>query len=193
WISYACGTCPACATGADGVCFNQKISGYYTPGTFQQYVLAPSTYVTPIPAALKSEDAAPLLCAGLTSYAALRKSGAQSGQFVVISGAGGGLGHLAIQIGARGMGLRMIGIDHGSKEALVKESGAEAFFDVTKFDDAALAAEVKKVTGGLGAHAYCGVGGGESEGGGGGVGVGGEGAGVDAFEGGEVGEVDGGV
>lgn len=109
--------------------------------------------MTPIPATLKSEDAAPLLCAGLTSYAALRKSGAQSGQFVVVAGAGGGLGHLAIQIGARGMGLRMIGIDHGSKEALVKESGAEAFFDVTKFDDAALAEEIKKVTGGLGAHA----------------------------------------
>ncbi|OBT70012.1 hypothetical protein VE03_00501 [Pseudogymnoascus sp. 23342-1-I1] len=153
WLSYACGTCPACATGAEGVCFNQKISGYYTPGTFQQYVLAPATYVTPIPSALSSSAAAPLLCAGLTSYAALRKSSAQSGQFVVVAGAGGGLGHLAIQIGARGMGLRMIGVDHGSKEALVMESGAEAFFDVTKFDDAGLAEEVKRVTGGLGAHA----------------------------------------
>ncbi|OBT77805.1 hypothetical protein VF21_03194 [Pseudogymnoascus sp. 05NY08] len=153
WISYACGSCAACSEGADGVCFNQKISGYYTPGTFQQYVLAPAAYVTPIPAALKSEAAAPLLCAGLTSYAALRKSGARSGQFVVIAGAGGGLGHLAVQIGAKGMGLRMIGVDHGSKEELVKESGAEAFFDVTKFDDAGLAEEIKKVTGGLGAHA----------------------------------------
>ncbi|KFX98398.1 hypothetical protein O988_04364, partial [Pseudogymnoascus sp. VKM F-3808] len=153
WISYACGTCAACSEGADGVCFNQKISGYYTPGTFQQYVLAPAAYVTPIPDALKSQDAAPLLCAGLTSYAALRKSGARSGQYVVVAGAGGGLGHLAVQIGARGMGLRMIGVDHGSKEALVKESGAEAFFDVTKFDDAGLTEEIKKVTGGLGAHA----------------------------------------
>ena len=51
------------------------------------------------------------------------------------------------------MGLRMIGIDHGSKSALVSESGTEAFFDVTKFDDVALAEEIKKVTGGLGAHA----------------------------------------
>jgi alcohol dehydrogenase, propanol-preferring len=70
-------------------------------------------------------------------------------------GSGGGLGHLALQIGARGMGLRMIGIDHGSKEKLSKECGAEAFFDVTKYSgqdgDKKLAEDVKAATGGLGA------------------------------------------
>lgn len=94
-----------------------------------------------------------MLCAGLTSYAALRKSDAKSGQFVVVSGAGGGLGHLACQIGSRGMAMRMIGIDHGSKEALVKECGAEAFIDITKFDDKTIVEEVKRLTGGLGAKA----------------------------------------
>lgn len=153
WIAYACGACTACLEGRDGVCQVQKVSGYYTPGTFQQYTLAPANYVTPIPDGLESADAAPMLCAGVTTYSALRKSGAQSGQWVVIAGAGGGLGHLATQIGSRGMALRIIGIDHGSKEELVKDCGAEAFFDITKYDDTSLTEEVKKVTGGLGASA----------------------------------------
>ncbi|ESZ98269.1 putative alcohol dehydrogenase [Sclerotinia borealis F-4128] len=170
WIAYACGSCLPCLAGKDGVCFNQKISGYYYPGTFQQYALAPANYVTPIPDALDSKDAAPLLCAGVTTgrpppqvgeahrtfefrYSALRKSDAESGQWVVIAGAGGGLGHLACQIGSRGMAMRIIGIDHGSKEELVKECGAEVFIDLTKFDDKAIAEEVKRVTGGLGASA----------------------------------------
>ena len=116
-------------------------------------MVGPANYVTPIPDGLSSADAAPLLCAGITTYSALRKSGATSGQWVVISGAGGGLGHLATQIGSRGMALRMIGVDHGSKEQLVKDSGAEHFFDITKYNDAQLAEEIKKVTGGLGASA----------------------------------------
>lgn len=62
WIAGICYSCPACLAGHDGVCFNQKISGYYTPGTFQQYVLAPANYVTPIPASLASDAAAPMLC-----------------------------------------------------------------------------------------------------------------------------------
>lgn len=66
----------------------------YTPGTFQQYVLGPASYVTPIPESLSSDMAAPMLCAGVTVYSALRKSGAQSGDWVVLLGAGGGLGHL---------------------------------------------------------------------------------------------------
>lgn len=114
-------------------------------------------YVTPIPENLPSEVAAPMLCAGVTVYAALKRSRAQAGDFVVISGAGGGLGHLATQLGSRGLGLRIIGIDHGSKADLVKESGAEAFVDITQFpkDDngAAIAEHVKSLTDGHGAHA----------------------------------------
>lgn len=62
WISAICGNCPACLSGHDGVCFNQKVSGYYTPGTFQQYVCGPANYVTPIPDSLPSDAAAPMLC-----------------------------------------------------------------------------------------------------------------------------------
>jgi propanol-preferring alcohol dehydrogenase len=86
WISAICGACSACLAGHDGICFNQKVSGYYTPGTFQQYVLAPASYVTPIPEGLDSAAAAPMLCAGVTTYAALRRSGAESGQWVVVLG-----------------------------------------------------------------------------------------------------------
>jgi propanol-preferring alcohol dehydrogenase len=132
---------------------HQKVSGYFTPGTFQQYVLGPASYVTPIPDTLASADAAPMLCAGLTVYSALRKSLAKSGQWVVISGAGGGLGHMACQIASRGMAFRVLGIDHGSKESFVRECGAEEFLDVAKFDDGSLKNEVRRITGGRGASA----------------------------------------
>ncbi|KAF2873170.1 alcohol dehydrogenase 2 [Massariosphaeria phaeospora] len=151
WMASICLSCEACRAGADACCPNGKISGYYTPGTFQQYVLAPANYVTPIPASLDSAAAAPLLCAGLTVYAALRKSNAASGTWVAISGAGGGLGHLAVQFSARAIGHRVIGIDHSSKKDLVLASGAEHFVAIDTTHD--VPAAVKALTGGLGAHA----------------------------------------
>lgn len=131
-----------------------KISGYYTPGTFQQYVLGPAAYVTPIPDGLDSANAAPLLCAGVTVYSALLRSQAKPGNWVVISGAGGGLGHIACQIASRALGMRVIGIDDGSKAAIVKDSGAEHFVDMMQFSgDAEITAHIKSLTDGLGAHA----------------------------------------
>lgn len=172
WIASVCGSCREysslypplitysyipilvpCLEDADGLCFKQKISGYYHPGTFQQYVLGPANYVTPIPDGLSSAEVAPFLCAGVTTYSALRKTKAKSGQWVVISGAGGGLGHLAVQMASRGFAYRVIGIDDASKETLVKESGAEHFVDLTKHTDESIAAEVKRLAGGLGASA----------------------------------------
>lgn len=114
-------------------------------------MLSPANYVTPIPDALSSAAAAPLLCAGVTVYSALRKTNAESGNWVIISGAGGGLGHLAVQFSAKGIGHRVIGIDHSSKKDLVLESGAEHFIPVDGTDD--MAEAVKAVTNGLGAHA----------------------------------------
>ncbi|KAJ5180524.1 hypothetical protein N7492_003734 [Penicillium capsulatum] len=157
WIASACGNCEPCQAGCDGLCFNQQISGYYKPGTFQQYTVGPANYVTPIPDGVPPEQAAPMLCAGVTVYAALKRSNARPGQWVVISGAGGGLGHLAVQLASRGMGLRVIGIDHGSKAELVTESGAEHFVDITQFpkDDngEALKKHVHALADGLGVHA----------------------------------------
>ncbi|KAF9253422.1 hypothetical protein CBS147333_8899 [Penicillium roqueforti] len=156
WVASACGNCMPCLAGADGICANSEISGYTCPGTFQEYALAPAHYVTPIPEGLASEVAAPLLCGGVTVYSALKKSRAQAGDWVVITGAGGGLGHLGVQLGSRGMGFRIIGLDIGAKESFVKECGAEAFIDVTKFlDDGSksIADEIMAITGGLGASA----------------------------------------
>ncbi|KAL1589576.1 hypothetical protein WHR41_01787 [Cladosporium halotolerans] len=150
WLSGICGSCPPCLSGHDGQCFGQKISGYYTPGTFQQYVVGPANYVTPVPEGLDSAAVAPMLCAGVTVYSALRKSGAKSGDWIALLGAGGGLGHLAVQIAARGMGMRVIGIDAGNKKDLVLECGAEVFIDHTQGQ---AEEEVKKATGGLGAQA----------------------------------------
>lgn len=98
-----------------------------------------------------------MLCAGITVYSALKRSRARPGNWVVISGAGGGLGHIATQLSTRGLGHRVIGIDHGSKKDLVLKSGAEHFIDVTEFpsDDngKAIAEKVISLTGGVGAHA----------------------------------------
>lgn len=158
WIASACGNCEPCLVGADANCTSAKISGYYTPGTFQQYALAPAHYVTPIPDSLASDMAAPMLCGGVTVYSALRKSGAKPGDWVVIPGGGGGLGHLALQIGSRGMGFRMIGIDMGEKEQLVKDCGAEKFLNLANYsrDDEGtkkLVEDVKAITGGPGVAA----------------------------------------
>jgi len=150
WLSGICGSCPACLSGHDGQCFNQKISGYYTPGTFQQYAVGPANYVTPIPESLESADAAPMLCAGVTVYSALRKSGAKSGDWIALLGAGGGLGHIAVQIAARGMGMRVIGIDSGSKKDIVLDCGAEHFIN---HEDGKAEEEVLAKTAGLGVQA----------------------------------------
>lgn len=151
WMSAVCNTCTACLSGRDACCSAGKISGYYTPGTFQQYATAPASYVTPIPEGLDSASAAPQLCAGVTVYSALQKADVKAGQFVVIMGAGGGLGHLACALAAKGLGARVIGIDHGSKKAVADENGVEFFIDFTQTKD--VTAEVMKITGGLGAHA----------------------------------------
>ncbi|KAH7061544.1 chaperonin 10-like protein [Macrophomina phaseolina] len=151
WLNGICGSCTPCLAGMDGQCKSQKISGYYTPGTFQQYVLAPANYVTPIPDQLDSAAAAPMLCAGVTTYSALRKANAQSGDFVVLLGAGGGLGHIAVQLGSRGMGYRIIGVDSPSKESLILSSGAEYFLPHTLGAD--LPSRIQELTGGLGAQA----------------------------------------
>lgn len=140
----------ACLEGRDGVCFNGKVSGYYTPGTFQQYVLSPANYVTPIPDGLDSAEAAPMLCAGVTVYSALRKSGVESGQWVALLGAGGGLGHLGVQIASKGMAMRVIGVDADEKKDLVLKSGAEHFVGLSVGDTAKA---VKELTGGIGVQA----------------------------------------
>lgn len=86
-------------------------------------------------------------------YSALKKSRAEAGEWIVVAGAGGGLGHLACQIGARGMGYRVIAIDAGEKEQLARECGAEIFIDGMKFEKGEIAKKIQDLTGGFGAAA----------------------------------------
>jgi propanol-preferring alcohol dehydrogenase len=152
FIASACLTCEACLYGEESRCPKRKLSGFRNDeGTFQQYLASDAQYVTPIPEGVDSAKAAPLLCAGVTVYVALQKAGLKPGQWVALSGAGGGLGSLAIQY-AKTMGLHVLALDHGSKGDFCKKLGADAFIDFTKFDDEGLVAEVQRLTK-EGAHA----------------------------------------
>ncbi|CAF3561066.1 unnamed protein product [Fusarium graminearum] len=138
--------------GEDGLCAKQSVSGMFNRWTFQQYLTVPSRYLTPILDTVSSEVYAPMLCAELTSCTALRKFTASLGDWVVVSGAGGGLGHLVTSIAARPFGHRVVGIDYASKEDVVDESRAKIFIDVVT-PGYELVSEVKKVTNNLGANA----------------------------------------
>ena len=88
---------------------NAKLSGFTVDGTFSQYVVSWVTHVTPIPDQLSSAEAASILCAGITVYRAIKYSNTKIGDWIVLPGAGGGLGHLAVQY-AVAMGLRVVAI-----------------------------------------------------------------------------------
>jgi propanol-preferring alcohol dehydrogenase len=147
WLYSACGHCEYCLAGWETVCPDAQFGGYTRNGGFAEYLLADPNYVAHVPAGLSANDAAPLICAGLTSYKGIKETGAKPGEWVAISGAGG-LGHLGIQY-AKAMGLLVcaIDIDEG-KLAHAKRLGAEVTINAKNGDPAAA---VKKATGG-GAH-----------------------------------------
>ncbi|RXW19255.1 hypothetical protein EST38_g6597 [Candolleomyces aberdarensis] len=151
WIAYSCLNCENCLKGLEQNCANVKLSGYTTDGTFCQYLVSWVNCVTPVPDGIDSEAAASILCAGVTVYRALKYSQSLPHEWVVLPGAGGGLGHLAIQY-AKHFGLRVIAIDTGEeKRQLCEKLGADAWIDFKTSSD--IVADVKKITGGPGAHA----------------------------------------
>ncbi|KAJ5362776.1 hypothetical protein N7541_003620 [Penicillium brevicompactum] len=152
WLYSACNDCSVCKRGYPHNCAQQLNTSRHVPGTLQQYVIADARFVTMIPDDVSDEIAAPLLCAGLTMVGALSKldNELHAGDFVVISGSGGGLGHIGVQIAARMKYLRVIAIDSGEdKKALSIESGAEFFIDYKTED---VVARVRDFTG-EGGHA----------------------------------------
>ncbi|BFZ63034.1 Alcohol dehydrogenase [Saitoella coloradoensis] len=155
WIASACLSCAHCLSGRDAFCGGQKASGCSgpmgCPGTFQDYVVTDARYCTPIPRDLDGSLAAPLLCAGVTVYKALKILNLAHSSWVAIPGAGGGLGHLGIQY-AHALGYRVIAIDAGSKRQLCEGLGAEAFIDFAEAGDE-LPKRVQDLTDGEGAHA----------------------------------------
>lgn len=139
WLNSSCLACAFCLAGDEPLCPRAQFSGYTVPGTFQEYTLAKAAHVTRIP----DDDAegrkldlaalAPVLCAGVTVYKALKESGARPGQWVVVVGAGGGLGSMAVQY-AQAMGLRVVGIDGGKEKGdSCREMGVETYIDYTDF------------------------------------------------------------
>jgi len=131
WHGGHCGACTACRRGLFINCAKAKITGISHDGGYAEYLVAPSESLARIPDGLGAVDAGPLLCAGVTTYNALRNSGARPGDTVAVQGIGG-LGHLGIQYAAK-MGFRTVAISRGSdKEALARQLGAHEYVDTAK-------------------------------------------------------------
>jgi propanol-preferring alcohol dehydrogenase len=147
WLYSACGHCEYCLSAWETVCPEAQFGGYTKNGGFAEYILADPSYVAHIPAGLSAAEAAPLICAGITTYKGLKVTEARPGEWVAISGVGG-LGHLAVQY-AKVMGLRVCAVDiDDGKLAHAKRLGAELLVNAKTGDPAAA---VKKGTDG-GAH-----------------------------------------
>ncbi|KAK3080947.1 hypothetical protein LTS18_011680 [Coniosporium uncinatum] len=145
WVYSTCGECEFCLNGTDELhCPKQLNCGFTAPGTFQQYAISDGRYTSRIPDGVLDEEAGPIMCGGVTAYTACKRSMVKPGQWLVVTGAGGGLGHFALQYG-KAMGMRVIAIDAGdAKRDLCKKLGAEVFIDFSIVED--IPAEVVKTT-----------------------------------------------
>ena len=136
WHGGHCGVCAACRSGDFVVCEKQQICGFSYDGGYAEYMVAPQEALVRVPDALESAAAAPLLCAGVTTFNSLRNSGAHAGDVVAVQ-AIGGLGHLGIQY-ARKLGFHTVAISRGAdKRALAQELGAHDYIDSEQGDIAA--------------------------------------------------------
>jgi len=143
WFGGHCGRCDPCRRGYLIDCRNLRIPGVTYDGGYAEAMVAPADALALIPNDLSAADAAPLLCAGVTTYNALRNSGARAGDLVAILGIGG-LGHLGVQFAAK-MGYRTVAIARGrDKENLARQLGAHIYLDSRSQD---VAAELTKLGG----------------------------------------------
>jgi alcohol dehydrogenase, propanol-preferring len=141
WLGYACGTCDYCVSGWETLCLEQKNMGYSIDGGFGEYATAYARYVVKVPDGVDPFDAAPLTCAGVTTYKAIKVAGTRSSDLVAVFGVGG-LGHMAIQY-ARIAGGRVIAVDlHDEKLDLARGLGAEFTVNAAKEDPAAAIQEL---------------------------------------------------
>jgi alcohol dehydrogenase, propanol-preferring len=123
WLHVACGMCEFCVSGWETLCLSQQNTGYSVDGCYAEYVKARAGYVVAVPDGIDPLDAAPLTCAGVTTYKAVKVSGARSSELVAVFGVGG-LGHLAVQY-ARITGATVVAVDvTEDKLALAKQLGA---------------------------------------------------------------------
>jgi len=130
WVQWTCGQCEFCREGNENLCMRQRITGVTVDGGYAEFAKAPASHVVKIPDTLSSEQAAPLLCAGVTVHRALKKSKIRVGQRLAVFGVGG-LGHIAIQIG-RAAGAEVTAIDISEEKlALAKSLGAARTLNAT--------------------------------------------------------------
>jgi propanol-preferring alcohol dehydrogenase len=135
WFGGNCGYCEPCRRGDLIGCENMEIPGVTSDGGYADYVLVNAHALALMPDDLADVDAAPLMCAGITTYNALRQSGAHGGDLVAILGLGG-LGHLGVQFAAK-LGFRTVAIARGAEKAeLAQKLGAERYIDSTAEDPA---------------------------------------------------------
>src|SRR5580704_2515267 len=128
WHGGYCGVCGPCRHGDFFACVTGQITGLTGDGGYADYLIAPVSALAAIPAELTAAEAAPLLCAGITTFNALRNAGARAGDLVAVLGLGG-LGHLGVQFAVK-MGLRVVAIARGrEKEALALKLGAWRYID----------------------------------------------------------------
>jgi propanol-preferring alcohol dehydrogenase len=147
WLYSACGHCEYCLTAWETVCAQAQYGGYTKNGGFAEYILADPNYVAHIPYGLDPREAAPIICAGVTTYKGIKETGARPGQWIAISGVGG-LGHLAVQY-AKAMGLQVCAVDIDDRKLVhATRLGADAVVNAKSGDPVDA---VKEVTDG-GAH-----------------------------------------
>ncbi len=141
WHGGHCGHCDPCRRGDFFACVTGRITGISSDGGYAEYMIAPASALARMPAELPPVAAAPLMCAGVTTFNALRNSGAGPGELVAILGLGG-LGHLGVQYASK-MGFRTVGIARGRhKETLARELGATEYIDSQAQDPAAALIEL---------------------------------------------------
>ncbi|KAM0421401.1 hypothetical protein ACHAPT_010755 [Fusarium lateritium] len=151
WLHGSCMSCEQCRQSNESLCSTASLSGYTVDGSFQQYAVGKAAHVARIPKDCDLAAVAPILCAGLTVYKALKSSGARPGQHVAIAGAGGGLGVFAIQY-AKAMGLHVTALDGGEeKRKVCLELGADTFVDFRTSKDTV--ADIRNASGGSGPDA----------------------------------------
>ena len=137
WNGGSCGYCDTCRQGDAFACENvHEVTGITSDGGYAEYIVARADALARVPNELAGVDAAPLMCAGVTTFNALRNSGARPGDLVAVHGLGG-LGHLGVQYAAK-LGFKSVGIGRGKdKEALAKKLGATGYVDAAASDPAA--------------------------------------------------------
>ena len=141
WLGWACGYCEYCASGRETLCVKQRNTGYSVNGGYAEFVLAEANFVGRVPEGIDPIEAAPLTCAGVTSYKAVKVSGARSSDLVAVFGIGG-LGHLAVQY-ARIAGATVAAVDIvDSKLDLAHRLGAEYCINSAIYDPAAAIQDV---------------------------------------------------